>query len=95
MLRDKAIHNKLLVVLGLIIALQASVIGWSVISPAAATEVKQPHDFQVLAVHGLGSAVVEALCDTERGNLIYFGAMKGSIHLAVVENGCPNTPKGT
>jgi len=31
MLRDKAIRNKLLGVLGLIIALQAGVIGWSII----------------------------------------------------------------
>ncbi len=71
MLKDKAIRNKLLVVLGLIIVLQASVIGWSMISPAAATEAKQPMDFQVLAIQNLGSGVVEALCDTERGNLIY------------------------
>ena len=58
MLRDKVIRNKLLSVLGFVIVLQASVIGWSLMSPVGASEVEQPHDFQVVATHGLGEAVM-------------------------------------
>ncbi len=97
MLRDKAIRNKLLGVLGFVIVLQASVIGWSLMSPVALAEVKQRQDFQVVAVHVMGLAAIQALCDTERGNLIYFSFLGGvnsvSHHLVVVENGCPKGGK--
>jgi len=92
-LRDCAIRNKLLGVLGFLIVLQASVIGWSLMSPVALAEVKQRQDFQVVAVHAMGVAAIQALCDTERGNLIYFSFLGGvkveSHNLVVVENGCP------
>ena len=106
MLREKAIRNKLLVVLGLIIALQAGVIGWSVMSPAAAvvklefgSVPNQPHQvpyFKTVAMHDLSGARVLTACDTERGNLIYFsmlGGNKSAHHLIVVENGCPKGGK--
>ncbi len=97
MLKDKAIRNKLLGVLGLIIALQAGVIGWSVISPAAA--VGEPNQlpsvftapyFKTVALHDISGARVLSVCD--RRNLIYFsmlGGNKSAHHLIVVENGCP------
>ena len=90
MLRDKAIRNKLLVVLGFIIMVQASAIGWSLMSsPVAISEAKLPQDFQALATQGMGEAAIQALCDTARGNVAYVGLTGGSIHLFVVENGCP------
>ncbi len=92
-LRDCAIRYKLLGVLGFVIVLQASVIGWSLMSPVAASEAEQPHDFQVVAMHGMGEAAIQAMCDTERGNLIYMGLTRGSIQLIVVENGCPKGVK--
>ena len=96
MLRDKAIRNKLMVVLGFIIVVQAIVIGWSLMSPVGASEAEQPHDFQVVAMHGMGEAAIQAMCDTERGNLIYWSAVVGpspSHHMVVVENGCPKGGK--
>ena len=107
MLRAKAIRNKLLGVLGFVIVLQAGVIGWSVMSPAAAVvnpyfgsvpnQPQVPY-FKTVAMHDLSGARVLTVCDTERGNLIYFsmlGGNKSAHHLIVVENGCPKKPKGT
>ena len=98
MLREKAIRNKLLGVLGFVIVLQASVIGWSLMSsPVAASEEKERRDFQVVAVHVMGVAAIQALCDTGRGHLIYFSVLGGvkveSHNLVVVENGCPKGGK--
>ena len=97
MLRDKAIRNRLLGVLGFVIVLQASVIGWSLSPSVAASEEKERRDFQVVAVHVMGVAAIQALCDTERGNLIYFSILGGvkveSHNLVVVENGCPKGGK--
>ncbi len=97
MLRDKAIRNKLLGVLGFVIVVQASVIGWSLMSsPVALAEVKRRQDFQVVAVHVMGVASIRAFCDTARGNLIYFsvaGVKSVSHHLVVIENGCPKGGK--
>ena len=91
MLRDKAIRKKLLSVLGFVIALQAGVIGWSLMSPVAASEAKPRQDFQHVATHCEGG------CDAERGNLIYFSFLGGvkveSHNLVVVENGCPKGGK--
>ena len=97
MLRDKAIRHKLLVVLGFVIVLQAGVIGWSVISPAAVVEPKQlaPY-FKTVAMHDLSGARVLTTCDWKRGNLIYFsmlGGTKSAHHLIVIEKGCPKTKK--
>ena len=97
MLSNNAIRNKLLGVLGFVIVLQASVIGWSLMSsPVAASEAQQPKDFQLLASHSLGDGAIVAMCDAERGNLIYFSVIAGdppSQHLVVVENGCPKGGK--
>ena len=98
MLRDKAIRNKLLGVLGFVIVLQASVIGWSLMSPVGASEAKLPQDFQHLATHSMGNAaIISAMCDTARGNLIYYSVLAGRTtanhHLVVVENGCPRGGK--
>ena len=99
MLRDQAIRNKLLGVLGFVIVLQASVIGWSLMSsPVGASEAIQPQDLQILASRNLaiGGALI-ALCDVKRGNLIYFSAVMGTSNpnhnLVVVENGCPKGVK--
>ena len=98
MLKDKAIRNKLLGVLGFIIVLQASLIGWSLMSPVAAFKVPQPKDFIKLAGHFEYPIAYDVLCDPERGNLLYVSVLVGeprSHHLVVVENGCPKKPKGT
>ena len=96
-LRDCAIRYKLLGVLGFVIVLQASVIGWSLMYPVALAEVKQRYDFQQVAIHSMGDAAIVALCDAERGNLIYFSFLGGvkveSHNLVVVENGCPKGGK--
>jgi len=83
--------NKLVLILGLIVLLQTSVMfvglgKWA--GPVLAKE-NQLQDFKVVAVHDAGDIAIMAFCDPLHGNLLYVYAGRLNFgNMVVLKDGC-------
>lgn len=92
-------NNKMVLILGLIVLLQTSVMvaglgNWA--GPVLAEEKKQL-EFKMVAVHNMGGMGIMAFCDPLHGNLLYTyvaistpasaGGLTGN--MVVLKDGCP------
>ncbi len=83
--------NKLVLILGLIVLLQTSVMfvglgKWA--GPVLAKE-NQPQDFKVVATHDTGAFGIVVFCDPLHGNLLYaYGGSANFGNMVVLKDGC-------